>query len=105
MVDKHDNNKPIDPSLMDTQRLLLGVQLPEDAGFNLDDILAEFGGQGEARPDGEPPPPEPLPEPEPEPEPEPPEPEEPLPEEPTVKAPSRRSFFRRARSQTEPEKL
>lgn len=70
MTDK--SNNPIDPSLMDTQRLLLGVQLPEDAPFDLDDILAEFGPS--APPAPEPvsePEPEPAPAPEPEPEPEP----------------------------------
>ena len=53
MVDDHHNNNPIDPSLLDTQRLLLGVQLPEDAPFNLDDILAEFGGGQGSGPAGE----------------------------------------------------
>lgn len=101
MTDKHENNNPIDPSLMDTQRLLLGVELPEDAPFDLDDILAEFGGREEVH--GEPagpddpdmvPPPEPLPEPLPEPEPA-------LPEEPAPQP--RRRFLRRARP--EPEKM
>ena len=73
MADKQDNNK-IEPSLMDTQRLLLGVELPEDAPFDLEDILAEFGGaQGATLAPDEMedlvPAPEPIPEPEPEPEP------------------------------------
>ena len=43
MTDHKQDNNHIDPSLMDTQRLLLGVDLPEDAPFDLDDILAEYG--------------------------------------------------------------
>lgn len=47
MIDhKPDNNYQYDPSLMDTQRLLLGVQLPEDGAYDLDEILAEFSGKG-----------------------------------------------------------
>ena len=58
MADKHENNNPIDPTLMDTQRLLLGVELPEDMPFDLEDILAEFGGGQELSPED---PPEPAP--------------------------------------------
>ena len=110
MVDDHKNNNPIDPSLMDTQRLLLGVELPENAPFNLDDILAEFGGGQGSVPAGEEPvhpdpvpPPEPLPEPEPvpesTPEPEPVPMEEP---EPEPEPPPRRRFLRRSRPAPEP---
>ena len=78
MTDHKQDNNHIDPSLMDTQRLLLGVDLPEDAPFDLDDILAEYGGFSKPPPPQEevpePPPPEPEPEPGPEPEPEPPPP-------------------------------
>ena len=63
MTDHKDNNNQIDPALMDTQRLLLGVDLPEDAPFSLDDILAEYSGSPP------PPPEEPAPAPEPEAEP------------------------------------
>ena len=75
MTDKQDFNNPIDP-LMDTQRLLLGVELPEDGTFDLDEILAEYGSKpapaaDAPRPEEPPPPPEPEPEAEPEPEPEP----------------------------------
>lgn len=76
MTDHKQDNNHIDPSLLDTQRLLLGVDLPEDAPFDLDDILAEYGG-GQApvpppeepqEPESEvPAPPEPEPEREPEP--------------------------------------
>ncbi len=79
MTDHKQDNNHIDPSLMDTQRLLLGVDLPEDAPFDLDDILAEYGGVPKPPPPQEevpePPPPEPEPGPEPEPEPPPPPPE------------------------------
>ena len=79
MTDHKQDNNHIDPSLMDTQRLLLGVDLPEDAPFDLDDILAEYGGTPKPPPPQEevpePPPPEPEPGPEPEPEPPPPPPE------------------------------
>ena len=54
---KPDNNNQIDPSLMDTQRLLLGVQLPEDGAYDLDEILAEFGSKS-GPPPVEPPVPE-----------------------------------------------
>ncbi len=68
MTDNQESNNRIDPSLMDTRRLLLGVELPEDAPFNLDDILAEFGSSAPPSPEPEPvPEPEPMPEPEPEP--------------------------------------
>lgn len=113
MVDDRHNNNQIDPSLMDTQRLLSGVELPENAPFDLDDILAEFGGgQGNGAPEEElshpdlVPPPEPLPEliraPEPTPAP------EPLPQpEPEAAPPPRRRFLRRSRpapeSAPEPE--
>ena len=75
MTDHKDNNH-IDPSLLDTQRLLLGVDLPEDAPFDLEDILAEYGGgHTDAPPPEEPQAPEPPPpDPEPEPEPAPPAP-------------------------------
>lgn len=79
MTDHKQDNNHIDPALMDTQRLLLGVDLPEDAPFDLDDILAEYGrGHTDAPtpagpPEPEPPPPVP-PEPEPEPASEPPAP-------------------------------
>ena len=72
MTDHKDNNH-IDPSLLDTQRLLLGVDLPEDVPFDLEDILAEYGGGHTDAPPPEepqapePPPPDPEPEPEPEP--------------------------------------
>lgn len=97
MADKHENkNNSIDPSLMDTQRLLLGVELPEDAPFDLDDILAEFGGgqtsalSPEDLPDMVPPP-DPLPEPELPPVPETPETEaEPEPEKEKPHRPRRR---------------
>ena len=82
MTDHKQDNNHIDPSLMDTQRLLLGVDLPEDAPFDLDDILAEYGGFSKPPPPQEevpePPPPEPEPGPEPEPE-TPPPPREPRP--------------------------
>ena len=78
MTDHKQDNNHIDPSLMDTQRLLLGVDLPEDAPFDLDDILAEYGGFSKPPPPQEevpePPPPEPGPAPGPEREPEPPPP-------------------------------
>ena len=35
MTDQNKNNQ-YDPSLMDTQRLLLGVQPPEDGTYDLD---------------------------------------------------------------------
>lgn len=115
MTDHKDNNNQIDPALMDTQRLLLGVDLPEDAPFSLDDILAEYG-NGPPPPAEEPAPapepeeasgsaPEPATEPAPEPEPEaepappPPEPEE----EP--EPPPRRGFLRRTRPKPEPPKI
>ncbi len=72
MTDHKDNNH-IDPTLLDTQRLLLGVDLPEDVPFDLEDILAEYGGGHTDAPPPEepqapePPPPDPEPEPEPEP--------------------------------------
>lgn len=87
MTDHHQDNNHIDPSLLDTQRLLLGVDLPEDAPFDLDDILAEYGS-------GHMPSPPPEEAPEPAPEPEPPAPPEPEPE-PDPPAPSRpRSRFK-----------
>lgn len=108
MADKHENNNPIDPTLMDTQRLLLGVELPEDMPFDLEDILAEFGGGQELSPEDPPesaPPPDPEPEPEPAPEPDPePEPElEPEPEPPQPEKPSKRRFLRRPRREPDPE--
>lgn len=61
---KQDHDNQIDPSLMDTQRLLLDVHLPEDAAFSLEDILAEFGGgPGPVPPEAEPSPPDLPPEP------------------------------------------
>ncbi len=47
MVDRHDNQPKdsMDPSLMDTQRLLLGVDPAAGELFNLEDILAEYGGR------------------------------------------------------------
>lgn len=44
MTDHKDNNNQYDPSLMDTQRLLLGVETPEV--YDLDEIMAEFGSRG-----------------------------------------------------------
>ena len=97
---------------MDTQRLLLGVDLPEDAPFSLDEILAEFSGAQEAvsPPEELPdlvPPPEPIPEPVPErpsrPETMPvsaPEPESPPPAPPGE--PPRRRFPLRPRPAPEP---
>lgn len=79
MTDKQDFNNQIDP-LMDTQRLLLGVEVPEDGTFDLEEILAEYGSKPASAGDPpelsetpeEPPlPPEPGPEPDPVPEPEP----------------------------------
>ena len=75
MTDHKQDNNHIDPSLLDTQRLLLGVDLPEDAPFDLDDILAEYGSGYAPSP-----PPEDIPEPVPEPAP--PAPPEPEPEAP-----------------------
>ena len=70
MTDKQDyNQNQIDP-MMDTQRLLLGVELPEEGSFDLEEILAEFGSKPDAGaaaeevPPPEPPPQEPPPEPE-----------------------------------------
>lgn len=111
MTDHKDNNNQIDPALMDTQRLLLGVDLPEDAPFSLDDILAEYSGSPP------PPPEEPAPAPEPEAEPgsAPEPPPEPVPEaepappplEPEEKRepPPRRGFLRRARPKQKPSKI
>jgi len=82
---KPDNNDQYDPSLMDTQRLLMGVQLPEDGTYDLDEILAEFGSKGAG------PPPEPDEPEEPEPEPEPPA-EEPEPEPAPEPEPVRKRF-------------
>ncbi len=77
MIDhKPDNNYQYDPSLMDTQRLLLGVQLPEDGAYDLDEILAEFSGKGMEAP--------PMPE---EPAPPPEEPPAPAPEPPAAEVP------------------
>ena len=91
---KQDNNNQHDPSLMDTQRLLLGVQRPEDGTYDLDEILAEFGSKGASQPP-EPEGPFPVDEPAPEPE-EPPVPGpepvlEPPPPEPEAK-PARKKF-------------
>ncbi len=108
MTEKRENNNQIDPSLMDTQRLLLGVELPEDMSFDLDDILAEFGGAAELIPE-KPPVPEPGPESVPEPVPDPPPDSEPapvpeLPPEPSSPAgKSGRRFFRRPRPEEPPE--
>ncbi len=57
MVDRHDNqpNNPIDPSLMDTQRLLLGVDPAAGELFDLEDILAEYSGRSEPPESPEPP--------------------------------------------------
>ena len=109
MTDNHHDNQ-IDPSLMDTQKLLLGVDLPEDAPFSLDDILAEYG-SAQSPPEPAPPPePEPVHEPEPEPEPVPPEEPEPLPVSEPEPEPPRRRFLRRSRQvkeqpQEEPPKI
>lgn len=98
MTDHKQDNNHMDPSLLDTQRLLLGVDLPEDAPFDLDDILAEYGGgpapvpppEEPREPEAEAPaPPEPEIGPAPEPEEEPPSRPEPRP---------RRFFARRPRS-------
>ena len=71
MTEKQDHNKQNDP-LMDTQRLLLGVDPDALEHFSLEDILAEYSG---AAPEPAPPPqPEPAPLPEPEPSPPPEEP-------------------------------
>lgn len=99
MTDKQDHHNHIDPSLMDTQRLLLGVDLPEDAPFSLEDILAEYGG-------GAAPPPAPQPEPEPPPPPEPePEPAPEPPAEPEKQPEPRRGFRRRSKAKEEPSKV
>lgn len=100
MTDKRDNNNQIDPSLMDTQRLLLGVDPAAEELFDLEEILAEFGDKG--APLGFPAPVEPEPEPEREEEPpaEPPLPVQPETSErgePAKERPSRRSLFRRLR--------
>lgn len=85
MNDKRDNNRidqPSDP-LMDTQRLLLDVDMSEVDRFSLEEILAEFSASAEPSPDeSETPLPEPetapetVPEPEPEAVPEPDAPQE-----------------------------
>lgn len=105
MTDHQDNHNHIDPSLLDTQHLLLGAEIPEDAAFSLDDILAEYGTAQVPEPvpsQEEPPAPPPVPEPEspapvqePDPEPAP----EPEPESPQ---PRRRGLFRRARQSSDP---
>ena len=84
---------------MDTQRLLLGVQLPEDGTYDLDEILAEFSGTGTDTPSV---PEEPAPAQEEPPEPEPPEEEAPpepepvpAPEQPPKPARKRFSWFSR----------
>ena len=106
MTDKQDFNNPIDP-LMDTQRLLLGVELPEDGTFDLDEILAEYGSKpapaaDAPRPEEPPPPPEPEPEAEPEPEPEPAPTDPPDQEEPA--RPARRRWRLFGRREPEPER-
>lgn len=67
MTDKQDHNKQNDP-LMDTQRLLLGVDPDALEHFSLEDILAEYSGAApEPAPPTQPeqaPPPEPVPPPE-----------------------------------------
>lgn len=102
MTDHKQDNNHIDPSLLDTQRLLLGVDLPEDAPFDLDDILAEYGSGYTPSP-----PPEDAPGPAPEPEPSaPPEPgPEPEPEPPAPRPeprPRRRFTLRRPEPPEEP---
>lgn len=102
MTDQNANNNHMDPSLMDTQRLLMGVDLPEDAPFSLEDILAEYGG-AQAPPEA-PAPPEPEPEP-PAPPPESEVPSEEPPEEPPEPPAPRRGFLRRPRKQQEASKI
>lgn len=102
MTDHQDNHNQIDPSLLDTQRLLIGAEIPEDAPFDLEDILAEYGGA-----QASPPPPVPTESKEetplaPEPEDSEPEPAAPVSEPepapgPAPGQPRRRGFFRRAR--------
>lgn len=99
---------PIEPSLMDTQRLLLGVQLPDDVPFDLEDILAEYGSGASASPEA-PAEPESAPQAAPGPEPEPvpaPEPEAEAEAEPQAapgpKPPRRKWFSRRSRPAPEP---
>jgi len=87
---KPDNNHEYDPSLMDTQRLLMGVQLPEDGAYDLDEILAEFSSKEMEPPPG-PEEPEEPPAPEPEPPAEEPAPE-PAPEPEAGPGPSRKRF-------------
>lgn len=55
MTDHQDNHNHIDPSLLDTQRLLIGAEIPEDAPFDLEDILAEYGGAQASPPPPDPP--------------------------------------------------
>ena len=73
MTDKQEHNNPQHDPLMDTQRLLLGVDMSEVDRFSLEEILAEFGGGADA-PGAVTPAVDPLSE-------EPEEPEEPAPEE------------------------
>ena len=61
MTDKQEHNNPQHDPLMDTQRLLLGVDMSEVDRFSLEEILAEFGGGAEA-PEAETPAADPLPE-------------------------------------------
>ena len=51
MTEKQDHNKQNDP-LMDTQRLLLGVDPDALEHFNLEDILAEYSGAAPEPPRG-----------------------------------------------------
>lgn len=97
MTDQNKNNQ-YDPSLMDTQRLLLGVQPPEDGTYDLDEILAEFGGGSPEPPPAAPA--DPVPEPPPVPA-DPPEAPEAVPPEPPPQ-PARKRFLRRRALPAEP---
>ena len=56
MTDKREPNQQQFDALTDTQRLLEGVELPEDSGISLESILAEYGSHaaGEPSPSGDP---------------------------------------------------
>lgn len=90
MTDKREPNQQQFDALTDTQRLLEGVELPEDSGISLESILAEYGSHaaGEPSPSGDPSPAEAeaaSPE-----EPLPPQPDEPPEEAPPPEEPSLR---------------
>lgn len=97
MTDKRDNNNQIDPALMDTQRLLLGVDPAAEELFDLEEILAEFGDKGAPPAPREPAAPEAEGKEEPPEEPPPPAPPEPEKEERAEERPRRGSLFSRLR--------